>query len=198
MSPPHQSDLREEDFINALAEFDSYVDVSVEELMQIQQRARKHSRLRQIEQTRIHDIMTRELATVRPDTLLREAAARLLELRISGLPVVDEAYRPIGIVTEADFLCALGIPCHHPAHSLWQTIDTMFRHPAHIGAIPETVADIMVKQLITIEDHQTLHEGIAQMKKHHIKRLVVVNTEGKLCGMVTRSNLVSVLLQQIF
>lgn len=197
MSSLHQSDLQEEDFINAREEFDSYIDVSVEELMEIQQRARKHAGMHQIEQTRIHDIMSRELATVRPDTLLREAAARLLELRISGLPVVDDDTKPIGIITEADFLRALGIPCHHPAYSLWQTIDTIFHHAAHPGTMPETVADIMVKQVISIEKQQSLHDAITLMKKHHIKRLVVTDVEGKLCGMVTRSNLISVLLQQI-
>jgi CBS domain-containing protein len=159
--------------------------------------AQKHAQLRQAEQLMVRDIMTTDVATVIPDTPLKDAARTLLELRISGLPVVDNSGVLIGIVTEADFLCALGIPCHHPAHSLWQTLESMFRHPPRPDKTPSRVADIMVSQVVTIDDDKTLHDAIDSMKKHHIKRLVVIDGQHKVRGIITRSNLVQVLLQQI-
>lgn len=197
MSERSHPELRREDFQNALKELDSYIDVTLEDLMQINQMAQKHAQLRQAENLMVRDIMTTDVATVTPDTSLRDAAGILLDLRISGLPVVEQNNKLVGIVTEADFLCAMGIPCHHPAHSLWQTLETMFKHQANLGATPVRVADIMAKQVITISDNKTLHEAIDTMKKHHIKRIVVTDEQDHVEGIITRSNLVKVLLQQI-
>jgi len=112
-----KSELQPQDFKHALQEIDSFIDVSLEDLMQIHHMAEKYAQLRQAEQLKVRDIMTTEVASVRPETPLRDAARMLLEMRISGLPVVDSHDRLAGIVTEADFLCAMGIPCHHPAHN---------------------------------------------------------------------------------
>ena len=193
---PH-TELRREDFQNALKELDSYIDVTLEDLMQINAMAQKHAQLRQAERLLVHDIMTRDVATVTADTPLRDAARILLELRISGLPVVDAQNKLCGIVTEADFLSAMGIPCHHPAHNLWQTLESMFKHPPHSGSAPAEVADIMASQVITISDDKTLHDVIDVMKKNHIKRVVVTDEQQQVQGIITRSNLVQVLLQQI-
>jgi len=192
-----KSELQPQDFKHALQEIDSFIDVSLEDLMQIHHMAEKYAQLRQAEQLKVRDIMTTEVASVRPETPLRDAARMLLEMRISGLPVVDSNDRLAGIVTEADFLCAMGIPCHHPAHNLWQSLESMFRHQAVRSENPDKVADIMVTQIITLQADNTLHDVIEAMKHHHIKRVIITNDRQQLVGIVTRSNLVRVLLQQI-
>jgi len=53
---------------------------------------------------KIEKLMTPDVVTVRPDTLLKEAAALLVENRISGLPVCDEEGHVLGVVSEADIL----------------------------------------------------------------------------------------------
>lgn len=189
--------LQAEDFQNALKEFDSYIDVTLDDLMHINRTAQKHAQLRQAESLKIRDIMTKDVTTVRPETSLSDAARILLELRISGLPVVDENNKPVGIVTEADFLTAMGIPCHHPAHSLWQTLESMFKHQPDNSNIPRSVADIMAHEVITISENKNLHDAIDIMKKYHIKRVVVTDNRQQIKGIITRSNLVQVLLQQI-
>lgn len=197
MSQTNRPELHPEDFKNALKELDSYIDITLEDLMQINQMAQKHAQLRQAEQLTVRDIMTTDVATVRADTSLRDAARILLERRISGLPVTDANNKLVGIVTEADFLCAMGIPCHHPAHNLWQTLDSMFRHHAAPANTPSKVEDIMAKNIITIQDSNTLHDVIDTMKRHHIKRVVVTDEQQQVLGIITRSNLVQVLLQKI-
>jgi len=193
----NKPELQAQDFKHALQELDSYIDVTLEDLMQIHHLAEKHAQLRHAEQLKVRDIMTTEVVTVRPETALREAARMLLDLRISGLPVIDTDNRLLGIVTEADFLCAMGIPCHHPSHNLWQTLETMFRHQPMQREKPEKVADIMVSQAITLQPEDTLHDVIETMKRHHIKRVIVTDAQQQIQGIVTRSNLVQVLLQQI-
>jgi acetoin utilization protein AcuB len=59
-----------------------------------------------VARTRVDMIMTREVVTAAPTTLVTDAAARMLERRISALPVLD-GERLVGIVTETDVLGAL-------------------------------------------------------------------------------------------
>ncbi len=198
MKQPTPVKLRAEDFENALKDFNSYIDVTLEDLMQINELAQKHAEFRHTEQLFVRDIMTTDITTVTAETSLRDAARILLELRISGLPVVDESNKLIGIVTEADFLSAMGIPCHHPAHSVWHTLETMFSHQPKTMDSPSRVADIMSSQIITIHGDNNLHDVIATMKHHHIKRVVVTDEDQKIMGIITRSNLVKILLEQMF
>lgn len=193
----NKPELLPQDFKHALQELDSYIDVTLEDLMHIHQMAEKYAQLRQAEQLKVRDIMTTKVATIHPETSLREAARLLLDLRISGLPVTDANNKLAGIVTEADFLCAMGIPCHHPAHSLWQTLESMFQHHPARSDKPVKVADIMAKQPITLQAENTLHDVIDTMKRHHIKRVVITDAQQQVQGIITRSNLVQVLLQQI-
>ena len=191
------SEVQREDIQNALKEFDTYIDVNLEDLMMLMKTAQKYAQLRQVEQLLVSDIMSSNVETVTPDTPLRDAAQKLLSLRISGLPVVNQAGELAGIVTEADFLSALGIPCHHPAHSLWQTLESMFNSQPSQNLVPKKVADIMSSQVVTITVDKTLLDVIGTMKRHHVKRLIVASESNQPVGIITRSNLVRVLLQKI-
>ena len=55
-------------------------------------------------ETKIHQVMTRDLITVSPDTPIAEAAALLLKHKVGCLPVIDEEGSAVGIVTDTDFL----------------------------------------------------------------------------------------------
>ena len=197
MSSQDKANLTAEDFQQAIQEMGTYIDVTVDDLMQIYQAAHKNAELRLAEQVLVRDVMTAEVSCVTADTPLRDAARQLLELRISGLPVVDANNKLVGVVTEADFLTAMGIPCHHPAHSVWQTLETMFHHTPDTSQIPEKVSDIMHTDVISIGEDNSLHDAIDSMKRHHVKRLVVSNPDNAVVGILTRSNLIQVLLKNI-
>ncbi|MDZ7805247.1 CBS domain-containing protein [Thiohalophilus sp.] len=197
MSKTAHRDLRREDFQQALKEFDTYIDITLEDLMQLDKIAEKHARLRESGQLTVREIMAPDIITVAPDTALSDAARILVEKRISGLPVTAGDGKLVGVVTEADFLCAMGIPCHHPTHSVWQTLENMFRHPPRTTDMPSKVGDIMIEQVVSINENKTLQDIIEQMKKHHIKRIIVTDDQDRVSGIVTRSNLVQVLFQQI-
>ncbi|WP_166668829.1 CBS domain-containing protein [Thiohalophilus thiocyanatoxydans] len=55
----------------------------------------------------------------------------------------------------------------------------------------------MIQQVVSINENRPLQDVIEQMKKHHIKRVIVTGDQGQVSGIVTRSNLVQILLQQI-
>jgi sulfide:quinone oxidoreductase len=187
-----------EDYVKALREIDVYTDIMVEDIMDIHTRAEKYARMRTTEGLRVADLMSQPVITVGEDCSLADAAHLLVSKRISGLPVVDGEKRLQGIITEADFLRTLGVPSHHPSHSLWQTLEAMFSHELVLKEPDEgTVADLMIKDVVTVSPEQTLHELLEAMKSHHIKRLVVCGEAREVRGMVTRSDLVRVFFERI-
>ena len=74
----------------------------------------------------VKDMMTTEVVAVRRETTFKEVAAVLRRYRVSALPVVDDAGRVLGVVSEADLLAKEGCPT--PARSpSWCTARTSAR-----------------------------------------------------------------------
>ena len=67
---------------------------------------------------RVHQVMSRDLVTSRPDETVAEAAEKMLAEKVSCLPVVDESRSPLGIVTIRDFVAwAVGTSRVNQGHS---------------------------------------------------------------------------------
>jgi CBS-domain-containing membrane protein len=182
--------LVREDFINALGEWDTFMDITPDDLMALNAAAIRHAKARMTESIPIERIMSKEVVTVTADTSLSDAAHLLVTHRISGLPVVDGAGKLIGLITEADFLRAMGLPSHHPSQTVWQTLDAMLFHRPDVRKPAGKVSDLMVRNVVAIGKMSTVHEAVAAMKTHNIKRVLICDDDNHVIGMVTRSNLV--------
>ncbi len=115
------------------------------------------------------DIMTHKVCTTRPETSVQELAQLLSSQRISGAPVVDDKGQIVGIVTEADI----------------------------IGKVDREglrVADIMCRELITVEEETPVGEIASLLTERKIKRVPVVHN-GKLVGIVSRADIVNAVAQ---
>lgn len=197
MSNDADDGVKRQDFANALKEMGTFVDVTLDDLLELNTRAEKYARLRTVGSGEVERVMSRHVVTVKRDCSLAEAAHMLVTHRISGLPVVDDDNRLVGVVTEADLLRAMGLPAHHPTHSLWQTLEAMFTHPVQIPEPTGTVADLMVEQVICVGPHETLHGVLEIMKKNRIKRVIVCDEQRRVVGMVTRSDLIRVFFDKL-
>jgi CBS-domain-containing membrane protein len=187
---PHRKDYQQ-----ALQSMDTYIDITVDDLMALTERAEQIANRRVAEAIGIARVMSQPVRTVHPQTPLAEAAHLMVSERISGLPVVDDAEHLVGIIIEADFLRALGVPAQQPHHSIWQTLETLFSHLARHGELqaPDNpVADHMVRHVVCASPQQDLHDVIELMKRHSVKRVVVCDDERRVLGIVTRSDLVRV------
>jgi CBS-domain-containing membrane protein len=191
MNKQYDQKLQPNDFVMALQEMGTYVDVSINDLLHIQKLAEKYSRLRNTEGVLVAKLMSQPVVTVRPDSSLSDAAHLLVKHKISGLPIVSDQDKLIGIITEADFLRALGVPSRHPGHSVWQTLENIFNQPVQVSDTEGLVSDLMMKNVITISPHRSLNNALEKMKQHQIKRLVVCDDAQRVIGMITRSDLIS-------
>ncbi len=136
---------------------------------------------------RVLDLMTTEIVRVRPETTLRDAARIMVEARISGIPVTDDEGNLVGLVTESDFL--------RKEVDRGEIMDTgllgiLFTSRDSL-AEAETVGEVMATELFTISPDATLVEAARAMTSHGVKRLPVVDREGKLIGVIARSDIVA-------
>ena len=139
---------------------------------------------------RAHQIMTRKLITVKADTSIREAADLMLQHHISGLPVVGEAGKLLGIVSEGDFMRRSEIGTQGP-RIRW--LDFLMgpgkSAEDFVHAYGRKVGEIMTKDdLFTVTEDMPLEQLVRLMEREHVKRLPVLRGDA-LVGIVTRSDL---------
>jgi CBS domain-containing protein len=137
-------------------------------------------------QMKIRDLMTTDVVTVTPDTTLKDAAALLVERRISGLPVVDASGRVLGVLSEADILVKEGGEKRREGMLAWlfERDDVLEDKLA-----ATTVGEAMSAPAVTVRSNAPVHKAAARMVEEGINRLRVVD-DGTLLGIVTRADLV--------
>jgi len=137
---------------------------------------------------KVKDVMTVEVATTTPATLLKDAALELATRRISGMPVVDEEGRVIGVLSEADILAKEGDEQERGGFLQWFLDPTDPWVAARFDAV--TVGDAMSYPAKSITPHRPVAEAATVMLEERVNRLPVVGADGKLLGLVSRGDLV--------
>jgi CBS domain-containing protein len=140
------------------------------------------------------DIMTTGVATVTPETLVSKIAALLNERRISAVPVIS-GERLVGIVSEADLLrrYEIGTDCAMRGEPWWMKFFGTARLPGeYVKSHARYARDIMTEDVITVAPDTALADVAALFGKHGIKRVPVLR-EGRLVGILSRSDLVRAL-----
>jgi CBS domain-containing protein len=138
---------------------------------------------------RAHQIMTRSVTTVTPETSILEAANIMLRRHISGLPVVDTAGKLVGIVSEGDFIRRSEIGTQRKRGRWLKFIlgageaATEFVHEHG-----RKVSEVMTRDPLTVSEDTPLEEIVTTMEKNGVKRLPVMNGD-KIVGIVSRANL---------
>ena len=140
---------------------------------------------------RAHQIMTSRGITVKADTPVLDAANLMLQHRVSGLPVVDEAGRLIGMVSEGDFVRRSEIGTQRPRiRWLEFLLGTAGRVAQdYVRENGRKVGEIMTQDdLCTATEDMSLAELVRSMERRNVKRVPVLRGH-KLVGIVTRTDL---------
>lgn len=138
---------------------------------------------------RAHQIMTRRVITVRPETPILEAANLMLREHIGGLPVVSETGKLIGTISQGDFIRRKEIGTQRK-RGRWLRIllgpgGSAFDFVHEQG---RKVGEIMTSDIHTATEDMTLEDIVRLMERQNVKRLPVVRGD-VLVGIVTRSDL---------
>jgi CBS domain-containing protein len=140
------------------------------------------------------DLITRDVVTVTPQTPVIELARRLVERRISAVPVVNAENNVVGVVSEGDLLHRRELGTE--ARTSWWL--EMFRDPdaaarEYMKAHGLVAADVMTSPAICTEESAPLATVAGLLERHGIKRLPVLRA-GKLVGIISRADLVRALV----
>lgn len=135
----------------------------------------------------VKDVMTTDVVSVRLDATYKEMAARLRELRVSAFPVLDDDGKVVGVVSEADLLTKEALEYSAP-HLMGGILHG--RERAKAAAV--TAAELMTKPAVTIGQHKLVSTAARLLYSRKLKRLPVVDDDGHLIGIVTRTDLLRV------
>jgi len=142
----------------------------------------------------VAEVMSRDPIVVRPETPLNEAIQILAEKRISGLPVVDDTGKLVGIISESDLMWQeTGVT--PPAYIMILDSVIYLQNPAKYErdlhkALGQTVGEVMSSDPVTVSPDKTLREAAKLMHDREVRRLPVIDSEGKLIGILTRGDVV--------
>jgi CBS domain-containing membrane protein len=185
---PSEQDLR-----SALRELKGYVDITEEDLRKIYGIAQRHARERLSTMMPVRDVMTKDVVTASRDMSIQEAARLLSENRISGMPVVDGDKRVIGVISEADILFLTGINTEHKFKDI---LRRLLGEPMPARKVGEKVEDIMSIPPITALADDDVRQVAAVLDERRIKRLPVVDENGKIIGIISRADIVRALAKK--
>ena len=142
---------------------------------------------------KVLDVMQRNPITATAETTIEDAVRRMVEHRISGLPVIDATGTVVGILSEGDLLrrVELGTEARMPGWLRWLAGQGRAAGEyARSRAL--TVGEVMTVPVISVTPETDLAEVAALMESRRIKRLPVLE-DGHLVGMLTRHDLVRTL-----
>jgi len=135
----------------------------------------------------VKDVMSTHVVAVTQSATFKQMAARLREQRVSAFPVLDDENKVIGVVSEADLLTKEALDSELPS-----AFRGMVHHREHAKAAALTAADLMTKPAVTIGPDEPVADAARLMYSRRVKRLPVTDEDGKLIGIVSRTDVLSV------
>jgi len=137
--------------------------------------------------SRVKDVMTTDVVSVRESAEYKDIVFALRELHVSAFPVLDEAGHLVGVVSEADLLLK-----EVGQQALGGYLISTGRRGEQAKAAAVTAAELMTTPAVTIGPGDSLADAARLMHDRHVKRLPVVDQAGRLVGIVSRVDLLSV------
>lgn len=133
----------------------------------------------------VKDVMTTHVAAVLKTATFKEMATQMRDQRVSAFPVVDRDGKVVGVVSEADLLTkeALGSG---------GKVSGILHHHEKGKAAGITAEDLMTAPPVTVGPSDFVADAARLMYERRVKRLPVVDSDGRLIGIVSRVDVLSV------
>lgn len=143
----------------------------------------------------VEQVMTRNLITVSPAMPIHQAARLMVEHGVSGLPVVDDDGRLVGIISDGDLILRQTRRRQRPWwHSFFENGEQLARE--YQKAAGTTVGEVMTRSVVSISPVWGIETAASIMQNRRIRRLPVVH-DGRLVGIVTRADLIKALSTEV-
>jgi len=190
---PVSIEISDDDIYEAMKNISGYLDITPADLKEIYKFAYRHAWERITQSVKAHDIMTKQVFSVKKDTPLKEVAELMAEKSVSGIPVIEEDGKVAGIISEKDFLlhmCAGDKPHFMAVVAEFLSGKGCVTFPVRL----QKAEDIMTSPAIIVREDATVVEISNIFFEKNINRVPVTDREGKLLGIVSRADIVRALL----
>jgi len=171
-APSERVGVRAEDIREAMARLDRGLDILPGDVLALVREAETHALDRRLGRLRVGTLMARDVQTVRPGESLYRARMLMNQHHVKALPVVDEERRVVGIVTVYDLF----------------NLDVVDLDP---------VSKVMSSPVTTVDVDTPVARLVSLMTDLGLRHLPVVDADGRLAGIVTRTELIAVLNQAL-
>ncbi len=139
----------------------------------------------------VADVMTKDVKTLSPHASLKEAAREMVARGFSGMPVVEEDGRLVGILTESDF-----INPHQKGPRARRLLHALFGDGEASLADAEVAEELMTRDVVVVGPSDSTRQAARLMAKRRVKRLPVVDGSGRVVGIVSRADLLKTFARQ--
>jgi CBS domain-containing protein len=147
-----------------------------------------------IQEVTAADYMQRDLITVSSDNTLREALALMIENHVTGLPVMGEGSRCIGLITSSDILNyeqenaadsadGVTVDVFDAESQEWEPVPVSVFGMEQFGDV--SVREVMTTQLVSVDRNTPLRNAARRMVEEHVHRVLVLDKSGHLYGILS-------------
>ncbi len=142
----------------------------------------------------IRDVMTRDVVTARPETSVPDLVEQMFVKGVSGIPVIDEHRRVLGVVSETDLIAREGVG--RPRRRLLSAVDELLgaqRNRWWVKAHGLTAGELMTTPAHLARPEEKVRPVAARLVALGIKRMPVVDGDGRCVGIVSQRDLLRLL-----
>jgi len=150
----------------------------------------------------VKDVMSENVITISPEESIRDAIEKMAKNNVSGLIVVENE-KVVGIISESDIIKFLssGFPeiktPINVALSILQVLEGGIKIMNEMKKIGELkVKDLMNKRVFSVKPEDTILEAARIMSKKDVRRLPVIDENGKLVGVISRTDILKALVKE--
>ncbi len=152
--------------------------------------------------TKVGDVMTTDVLSFAPSDNVQTAMRAMVERGVDGAPVLDVDDRVVGVLSTGDLIVQesrLHLPTVISLFGAYLELPSSARHFDHDieKALGAEVAEVMHDKPVTVTPDRTLQDAATAMHEHEVSRLPVVDGDGRLVGIVGRSDILRVIIGDV-
>jgi len=183
-------DIADEDIYEAMAEISGYLDITPGDFKEVYLKAYEHALRRLTRSVKVGRVMNREVVHVVESTSVLDVAKLMAEKRVSGVPVLTDDGFVVGVISERDFLRSMGAGT---ACTFMEVVAQCLEGGGCMAAPirAQYASDIMTSPAITVKEGTLVIEVANLLTRKCINRVPVVDANGRLTGIVSRSDIIS-------
>ncbi len=181
-------DISDADIYDAMKEIPGYLDITPGDFKEVYRFAYRHA-VERFSSVKVGDAMVREVVSVTRKTPLVQVAETMARHGVSGVPVVEEGERVVGVISEKDFLTHMG---EQEAKTFMGVVAECLKGKGCV-AVPirgQNAEDIMTSPAVTVNEETSIMEIANILTEKNINRVPVINQQGRLVGIISRADVV--------